>query len=153
MQRFALSVILCLMGLVLLSAIQGLRAWQIPRDVRMQAAQNATGDPAYAPVDFPHQTHLAVGTCHTCHHKWVDKSKAPAGCAAQGCHHVLGATGQAMRSPESAYFAYHARKSDKSCIGCHRDLQDGEQPAGPVACTRCHARTDRQQVPGNGPAS
>lgn len=85
-------------------------------------------------VDFPHGRHAQTATdCATCHHTWDGQSDIRS-CGAPGCHDQPGKKGQT-----AFYTAFHARKTERSCLGCHK----AEKKAGkavPVSCAQCHKK-------------
>ncbi len=116
-----------------------LNAMKLPKDILMDVSQGKTKNPLYAPVNFPHQKHVKQG-CTTCHHKWTNKKEPPKKCTSSGCHSILGAKGAQMKDVHSAYDAYHNRKSQHSCIGCHQMKKKQNLAAGPVTCKKCHKK-------------
>ncbi len=130
-----LNVWLICLGFVLFLLAGGLQA-QKPTIV-MKDAEGKVSNPIYKPVAFPHQKHFALG-CKTCHHKWTDTSKPPAKCTSQGCHDLIGAQGEDMVKPNSAYSAYHKSNELRSCVGCHAKKKAEGLKTGPVACVQCH---------------
>lgn len=86
-----------------------------------------------APVDFPHKAHVDNGLdCMTCHHKATDKN-AITGCSVEGCH--TNTDKKAKKDPKGFYAAFHAKKSEASCLGCHKKLKKG-----PKGCKDCHPK-------------
>ena len=90
-------------------------------------------------VVFPHKAHADSGLdCMTCHHKATSKD-AITGCAVEGCH--MDASKAAKKDPKGFYAAFHSKKSEASCLGCHKKVKKSK--AGkklPVACKACHAK-------------
>lgn len=88
-------------------------------------------------VAFPHKAHETAGIdCMTCHHKATDKN-AIKGCAVEGCH--MDASKAAKKDPKGFYQAWHSKKSDASCLGCHKKLKK-EGKKVPVSCKDCHPK-------------
>ncbi|EGB15881.1 Cytochrome c, class III, conserved region [Pseudodesulfovibrio mercurii] len=89
------------------------------------------------PVVFPHKKHVDGGIdCLVCHHKATSKDDVK-GCASEGCH--IDASAAAKKEPTSFYSAFHSKKSDASCLACHKK----EKKAGknvPVSCKECHPK-------------
>ena len=113
---------------------------QMPQEVLMDDAQGKVNNPLYAPVNMAHQKHIQQG-CPVCHHKWEDKSQPPQKCTASGCHDLIGATGADMQNVEAAYNAYHNRESVHSCMGCHIEKSEADEPCGPYQnCAECHVK-------------
>lgn len=90
-----------------------------------------------APVDFPHKQHVdAKLDCFTCHHKSTDQN-AIGGCSVEGCH--TDASKAAKKDPKGFYQAFHSKKSDASCLACHKKVKkEGKQV--PVGCKECHPK-------------
>lgn len=89
------------------------------------------------PVAFPHKKHEDAGLdCLTCHHKAASKD-AIVGCAVEGCH--TNTDKKAKKDPKGFYAAFHSKKSDASCLGCHKKLKK-EGKKVPVACKDCHPK-------------
>jgi len=86
-------------------------------------------------VDFSHAKHGAAKVeCTTCHHTWDGKSDVKS-CASAGCHDQPGKKG------ENAYYtAFHFKKTDKSCLGCHKVMKKKGNKVVPVACKACHPK-------------
>jgi len=85
-------------------------------------------------VDFPHGRHAqGVADCITCHHPRDDKSDIRS-CRAPGCHDQPGKKGET-----AFYAAFHARKTDRSCLGCHK-AEKKVGKAVPVSCSQCHKK-------------
>lgn len=115
--------------------------FEIPEIIVMDDAQGKTENPQYSPTEFQHKTHEAVvAECQTCHHMWEDESEPPQKCTDAGCHDLIGAKGAEMREVNSAYFAYHDRKSEHSCVGCHQALKQAGEATGPLPCNACHPK-------------
>ncbi|QGY39122.1 cytochrome C [Pseudodesulfovibrio cashew] len=88
-------------------------------------------------VAFPHKKHADAGLdCLTCHHKAASKD-AVKGCASEGCH--VDASKAAKKEPTGFYQAFHSKKSDASCLGCHKKMKK-EGKNVPVACKDCHPK-------------
>jgi hypothetical protein len=77
---------------------------------------------------FDHANHRQP--CETCHHKW-DGSSEITGCTVDGCHDDF----KDKRTDASAYKAFHDRRSEASCLGCHKSMKKG-----PTKCSDCHPR-------------
>lgn len=87
------------------------------------------------PVDFPHGKHVALPLdCVSCHHTWDGKSEISS-CAAPGCHVETGKKG-----PEAFYTAFHAKKTETSCLGCHKIVKKRDGKPVPVSCKSCHPK-------------
>lgn len=121
-------------ALVCLFALPALYAVDAPGDMVLKVPAGAKQ--TKAPVAFSHKGHAAVD-CKTCHHTW-DGSSAVKKCAAEGCH--IDTSRKAKRKPTSFYSAFHARKSEASCVGCHKALKKEKKATGPTRCSECHPR-------------
>jgi len=114
------------------SVIAGAKA---PEQILMKAPAGAKM--TKAPVDFPHKKHEDAGIdCMTCHHK-AESKDAIKGCSVEGCH--TNTDKKAKKDPKGFYAAFHSKKSDASCLGCHKK----EKKAGkkvPVSCKACHPK-------------
>jgi hypothetical protein len=85
-------------------------------------------------VDFSHDRHgTAKIECITCHHTWDGKNDIKS-CSVSGCHDQPGKKGNT-----AFYRAFHSKKSDSSCLGCHKIVKKGGTPV-PVACKSCHPK-------------
>lgn len=83
-------------------------------------------------VTFNHNTHKTV-KCRTCHHIVDEQGKRYVKCTQEGCHDLKGSK---ERNPMSAFMAYHAKGTDKSCYGCHR-AERAKYPSF-KGCQPCH---------------
>lgn len=109
------------------------------------AAPKAPGDLKLGPpdgwkaskplVDFSHTRHGAAKIdCASCHHTWDGKSEIK-GCGTAGCHDQQGKKGT-----NAFYAAFHNKKVDFSCLGCHKATNKKEGTKLPVGCKSCHAK-------------
>ena len=80
-------------------------------------------------VKFDHATHESV-ECDVCHHAAPSDAKdAYVSCgASEECHSLKGTR---ERDPQSLFWAYHTKNSERSCYGCHTAM------LGP-GCRPCH---------------
>jgi hypothetical protein len=117
---------------VCLLALPNLQAADAPADMTLSVPEGA--EATQAPVDFSHTKHSAV-ECTTCHHKW-DETGDPQSCSDSGCHNNL----EAKRGDDSFYMAFHDRRSEQSCIGCHSAKGKAGEATGPKSCTKCHPK-------------
>lgn len=86
-------------------------------------------------VDFSHTKHGAANIeCVTCHHTWDGASEVKS-CAAPGCHDQPG-----KKEVNSFYNAFHAKKSETSCLGCHKTAKKSGKANVPVSCKSCHPK-------------
>ena len=83
-------------------------------------------------VTFNHNTHQTV-KCRVCHHIKDAQGKRFVKCTQEGCHDLKGSR---QRDPMSAFMAYHARGTDKSCYGCHQ-MERATYPEF-KGCQPCH---------------
>jgi len=89
------------------------------------------------PVTFPHKKHVDDGVdCLVCHHKATSKDDVK-GCASEGCH--TDASKAAKREPTGFYAAFHSKKSEASCLACHKKEKKAGK-AAPVSCKQCHPK-------------
>ncbi len=82
----------------------------------------------YAPIKFNHSTHAALA-CEKCHHKMNEASDMKC----TSCHSDTSKA--AKRNPEGYDYAFHNRKSESSCVGCHKSMK-----SGPTKCNDCHTK-------------
>ncbi|MFW5490616.1 MAG: cytochrome c3 family protein [Desulfovibrio sp.] len=125
--RKSLLVSLISAAIVCLFAVPAVFAVDAPADMVIKAPAGAKV--TKAPVAFSHKGHASMD-CKTCHHKW-DGAGAIQPCQASGCH----ANAAAKKGDDSFYMAFHERKSEKSCVGCHKSMKKG-----PTKCTECHPK-------------
>lgn len=76
---------------------------------------------------FTHDNHKQ--DCVVCHHTW-DGSAEIQSCSSAGCHDQDGKKGE-----NSYYGAFHDRKAEASCVGCHK-----AEKKGPKSCKDCHPK-------------
>jgi hypothetical protein len=81
-----------------------------------------------AVASFDHANHKM--DCKVCHHKW-DGAGPIVKCTNAGCHDDF----KAKKGDRSAYNAFHDRKAEASCRGCHKNMKKG-----PTKCTECHPK-------------
>jgi hypothetical protein len=117
---------------LLLGASLAWAAPQAPGDLKLGPPEGVKASKAM--VEFSHARHGAADVqCVTCHHAWDGKSGLQ-GCAAPGCHDQPGKKGAT-----AFYTAFHAKKTDRSCLGCHKTLKKAGK-AVPVSCGQCHEK-------------
>lgn len=114
-------------------------AIESPETIEMKDSLGKTKNPTYTPVVMPHKKHEKL-KCETCHHKWTDKNQPPLKCTSSGCHDLFNAKGKQMMDKKSAYFAFHDRKSNHSCMGCHFTNKKQNKVTGPLVCKKCHVK-------------
>lgn len=83
-------------------------------------------------VVFNHDTHKTV-KCRVCHHIKDAEGQRFVKCTREECHSLKGAR---QRDPMSAFMAYHAKGTDKSCYGCH-NMERASYPSF-RGCEPCH---------------
>lgn len=83
-------------------------------------------------VVFNHNTHKEV-KCRTCHHIVDTERKRYVKCTIEGCHALKGSY---ESNPMSAFMAYHAKGTDRSCYGCH--LEERNKYTSFKGCEPCH---------------
>ncbi|QJB56477.1 cytochrome c3 family protein [Pseudodesulfovibrio sp. zrk46] len=133
----SLMISLMVAALVCVFALPAVIAGNAPADTMVLKAP-AGAKMTKAPVDFTHKKHAEDYKidCMVCHHKATDKN-AITGCSVEGCH--ADASKAAKKDPKGFYQAWHSKKSDASCVACHKK----EKKAGkkvPVACKECHPK-------------
>jgi len=134
------SLIICLMvvALVCVFALPAVIAGNTAADVIVMKAPGGAKMTKTA-VTFPHKAHVDGGLdCLTCHHK-AESKDAVKGCAVEGCH--ADASKAAKKDPKGFYQAFHQKKSEASCLGCHKKVKTSK--AGkklPVSCKACHPK-------------
>lgn len=118
---------------VILAASMGTAATEAPGDLKLGPPEGMKTTKTM--VDFSHAKHEAAKVeCATCHHTWDGKSDVQS-CAAAGCHDQPGKKG------ENAYYtAFHFKKSDQSCLGCHKMKRKEGNKKVPVSCKHCHPK-------------
>ncbi len=132
----SLMISLMVAALVCVFALPAVIAGNAPADnMVLKAPEGAKM--SKAPVDFGHKSHETKGIdCMVCHHKSTDKASIT-GCAVEGCH--TDASKGAKKDPKGFYQAFHSKKSDASCLGCHKkEKKAGKKP--PVGCKDCHPK-------------
>ncbi|SDL12209.1 Class III cytochrome C family protein [Maridesulfovibrio ferrireducens] len=94
----------------------------------------------FSQVKFSHFNHQDV-SCVKCHHTWDGKAPVKS-CATDGCHNELKAKGET----ESYFKAFHTLHSDRSCRGCHAEMNKAgktELKLAPCANNACHVIVPR----------
>lgn len=131
MHRYVLSTMtLCSL---LLAASLPTAAENKPVNLILSPPEGVKASKAF--VAFPHAQHEAAKLdCVTCHHTWDQKSEVRQ-CSTSGCHDQPGKKGAT-----SFYAAFHSKKSDASCLGCHKKMKKAGNKAVPVSCKSCHPK-------------
>lgn len=85
-------------------------------------------------VFFNHASHKKI-ECDFCHHAEPSDATSPyVSCgASEECHYIKG---RKERDVQSLFQAYHDKKAERSCYGCHRSLAD-KHPSF-KGCRPCH---------------
>ena len=99
------------------------------------------GSSARMSVVFSHRAHMDKGfSCKTCHHE--SSSNTPYSSCREACHSTPGAS---ERDPMSMYMAFHAKGTNRSCLGCHSMLAARDPAAYPSfkGCRPCHSAEGR----------
>ncbi len=130
MHRFLISTMtLCVL---ILAAALAWAAVEAPADLKLGPPEGMKASKTL--VDFSHTKHSAAKVeCVTCHHTWDSKSEVKS-CAAPGCHDQPGKKGK-----NSFYTAFHTKKSEASCVGCHKIVKKTGKKV-PVSCKSCHPK-------------
>jgi hypothetical protein len=131
MHRFIIiTMALCVF---ILTSVLALAAIDAPADMKLSPPEGMKARKAF--VDFSHEKHGAAKIdCTTCHHTWDGKSEIQ-GCSSSGCHDQTGKKGTT-----AFYTAFHSKKSETSCLGCHKIIKKKEGKPVPVACKACHKK-------------
>ncbi|MFP4072340.1 MAG: cytochrome c3 family protein [Desulfovibrionales bacterium] len=117
--------------------IPSLYAVDVPADMVLKAPEGV--EMKQSPVDFSHTTHADL-ECTACHHEWDGESEVQS-CSAEGCHDIFEAKSpKDKRDPRFFYNAWHDRKSEISCVGCHAALKKAGEATGPIGCADCHPK-------------
>lgn len=131
MHRFAL-ITMTLCALILAAAL-ATAATEAPADLKLGPPEGMKATKTL--VDFSHAKHgTAKIECATCHHTWDGKSEVKS-CAAAGCHDQKGKKGK-----NAFYTAFHSKKSETSCLGCHKIVKKRDGKPVPVGCKACHPK-------------
>lgn len=130
MHRFLISTMT--LSVLILTAALAWAAVEAPGDLKLGPPDGMKATKTL--VDFSHSKHDAAKVeCTACHHTWDTKS-AVQSCAAPGCHDQAGKKGK-----NSFYTAFHAKKSEISCVGCHKVAKTAGKNV-PVSCKSCHPK-------------
>lgn len=81
---------------------------EIKKPITLKASKSSHLD-----VVFNHSSHKGIN-CFTCHHKVSDKGRY---ISCSECHNIKGKS----KDPQSLFVAFHAKKSEHSCLSCHRE--------------------------------
>jgi len=133
----SLMISLMVAALVCVFALPAVIAGNAPADNMVLKAPEGV-KMTKAAVDFPHKAHEGAGIdCMVCHHKATDKN-AITGCSVEGCH--TDASKAAKKDPKGFYQAWHSKKNEASCLGCHKMKKKEGNTKVPVACKACHPK-------------
>ena len=98
-------------------------------------------------VTFVHKSHRNIGvSCKHCHHE--TSSDVPYSSCREACHSTPGAR---ERDPMSMFMAFHARDTDRSCLGCHSQLAAKDPAKYPQfnGCRPCHMTPEARAAEAN----
>ncbi|MEF2145787.1 MAG: cytochrome c3 family protein [Desulfovibrionaceae bacterium] len=82
----------------------------------------------YGKLMFSHEKHAAQ-KCETCHHKMAESKDMK--CTT--CHKDTASANK--KNPDSFDSAFHSKKAEASCVGCHAKMKKG-----PTKCNDCHTK-------------
>ena len=120
-----------LIAICMLSLIGGAATWAVAGDAKApdKPIELKSSEHKKMWVKFNHATHESV-ECDVCHHAAPSDAKdAYVSCgASEECHSLKGTR---ERDPQSLFWAYHTKNSERSCYGCHTAM------LGP-GCRPCH---------------
>lgn len=106
---------------------------EIPESVTMSASGFEGYTPKKGDVTFNHASHMEIA-CQDCHHTVADTYTFQ-GCMVEGCHDDV----ENRAEVTSIYRTFHTtRDTEKSCVGCHRDLRRKGEGDAPLTCNGCH---------------
>lgn len=95
-----------------------------PRDLTFKRPPQAMKT-NFAPAKFSHSGGHTSVACQTCHHAWDGVGKVDS-CASPGCHDNF----SQRYEPVSYFKAFHSRKAENSCLGCHIKINAELKAAG-----------------------
>ena len=108
-----------LIAICMLSLIGGAATWAVAGDAKApdKPIELKSSEHKKMWVKFNHATHESV-ECDVCHHAAPSDAKdAYVSCgASEECHSLKGTR---ERDPQSLFWAYHTKNSERSCYGCH----------------------------------
>lgn len=120
------------LSVLIFSSVMAQAATEVPADLILTPPETMRAKKS--PVDFSHTIHGAAKIeCATCHHTWDGTSNIQS-CSASGCHDQDG-----KRGPNSFYAAFHDKKSEASCLGCHKSVKKQGNANVPTSCKSCHS--------------
>nr|AAB82308.1 procytochrome c3 precursor [Desulfovibrio desulfuricans] len=128
---------LALVGLMILGSatIALSETFEIPESVTMSPKQFEGYTPKKGDVTFNHASHMDIA-CQQCHHTVPDTYTIES-CMTEGCHDNI----KERTEISSVYRTFHTTKdSEKSCVGCHRELKRQGPSDAPLACNSCHVQ-------------
>ena len=131
MQRLIMTILAAIAATLI--ATMAWAAPEAPGDLKLGPPE---GLEAKKPlVDFSHTGHGAAKIdCATCHHTW-DGAGEIKSCGTAGCHDQPGKKGA-----NAFYAAFHNKKADASCLGCHKTTNKRDGTKLPVSCKDCHSK-------------
>ena len=131
MHRFIMTI--TTLSVLILGSALAWAAVDAPADLKLGPPEGMKATKTL--VDFSHSKHDAANIdCVSCHHTWDSKSDIQS-CSAAGCHNQKG-----KKEVNSFYFAFHNKKSETSCVGCHKVAKKNGNKNVPVGCKSCHPK-------------
>ena len=131
MYRFTMTILAATAAFLI--ATMAWAAPEAPGDLKLGPPEGWTASKPL--VGFSHAGHGKTGIeCATCHHTW-DGQGAIQGCGTAGCHDQPGKKGS-----NAFYTAFHSKKADASCLGCHKKTNKRDNTKLPVGCKNCHSK-------------
>lgn len=91
-------------------------------------------------VTFNHSSHKRV-KCRTCHHMEDAQGQRYIKCTREECHSIKGGY---KSNPMSAFMAYHALETERSCYGCH--FEKRARHASFRGCQPCHMGPETREA-------
>lgn len=87
-------------------------------------------------VTFPHETHMQMVDCLSCHHDYVDgKNTLGAEMLEETDPAIRCASCHAGNTVVNLKDAFH-----QQCLGCHRQMRKSGEATAPELCGECHQR-------------
>lgn len=126
-----LVISLCALTVIVAGAALAADAGDTPKAPKKPLAlQHGTSKRMH--VMFNHASHKDV-PCAQCHHDTPDPAKPYVSCTSNDCHVT---PGPRERDTMSMFVAYHAKDTDRSCYGCHKQV--AKDHPGFSGCRPCH---------------
>lgn len=135
--RKSLFVALVCSALVCAFVLPNLSAMEAPGDMVLKAPEGVKA--RFSPVEFSHDAHSALD-CESCHHMLAENPDNY-NCMSEGCHDLFNPTSVEEKKDITYFYnAFHDRRSEHSCLGCHMAKKKAGETTGPLACTQCHPK-------------